>query len=378
VNRTKILIVSGEPSGDLHAANLVKDLKSLKPDLEFFGIGGDLSKAAGVDIVFDITTLALVGVVEVLRHMSTVKKAHDAVIARIDRERPDLAILVDYPGFNLKLAGDLAKRSIPVAYYISPQIWAWGRQRIHLIKKYVKKMVVFFKFEEELYKKYGVEAEFAGHPLLDVVKVTSPKADVLKKYGLSPDATTIALLPGSREFEVRTFLPVLARAAGLIDKKLRSVQFLISKHPNRPLSVYENALKGLDIDYRFVEGDLHNIVAASDLAIVASGTATLETAILGTPFILVYKANILTYALYKIVADIPFLCLANVIAGKEVAPELLQMNMTPEKISARTIDLLSDEYKLCAMREELAAVRASLGSPGASLRAARAILPLIQ
>ena len=376
--RTKILIVSGEPSGDLHAANLVKDLKSLKPDLEFFGIGGDLSKAAGVDIVFDITTLALVGVVEVLRHMSTVKKAHDAVIARIDRERPDLAILVDYPGFNLKLAGDLAKRSIPVAYYISPQIWAWGRQRIHLIKKYVKKMVVFFKFEEELYKKYGVEAEFAGHPLLDVVKVTSPKADVLKKYGLSPDATTIALLPGSREFEVRTFLPVLARAAGLIDKKLGSVQFLISKHPNRPLSVYENALKGLDIDYRFVEGDLHNIVAASDLAIVASGTATLETAILGTPFILVYKANILTYALYKIVADIPFLCLANVIAGKEVAPELLQMNMTPEKISARTIDLLSDEYKLCAMREELAAVRASLGSPGASLRAARAILPLIQ
>ena len=378
MNRTKILIVSGEPSGDLHAANLVKDLKSLKPDLEFFGIGGDLSKAAGVDIVFDITTLALVGVVEVLRHMSTVKKAHDAVIARIDRERPDLAILVDYPGFNLKLAGDLAKRSIPVAYYISPQIWAWGRQRIHLIKKYVKKMVVFFKFEEELYKKYGVEAEFAGHPLLDVVKVTSPKADVLKKYGLSPDATTIALLPGSREFEVRTFLPVLARAAGLIDKKLGSVQFLISKHPNRPLSVYENALKGLDIDYRFVEGDLHNIVAASDLAIVASGTATLETAILGTPFILVYKANILTYALYKIVADIPFLCLANVIAGKEVAPELLQMNMTPEKISARTIDLLSDEYKLCAMREELAAVRASLGSPGASLRAARAILPLIQ
>ena len=378
MNRTKILIVSGEPSGDLHAANLVKDLKSLKPDLEFFGIGGDLSKAAGVDIVFDITTLALVGVVEVLRHMSTVKKAHDAVIARIDRERPDLAILVDYPGFNLKLAGDLAKRSIPVAYYISPQIWAWGRQRIHLIKKYVKKMVVFFKFEEELYKKYGVEAEFAGHPLLDVVKVTSPKADVLKKYGLSPDATTIALVPGSREFEVRTFLPVLARAAGLIDKKLGSVQFLISKHPNRPLSVYENALKGLDIDYRFVEGDLHNIVAASDLAIVASGTATLETAILGTPFILVYKANILTYALYKIVADIPFLCLANVIAGKEVAPELLQMNMTPEKISARTIDLLSDEYKLCAMREELAAVRASLGSPGASLRAARAILPLIQ
>ena len=315
--RTKILIVSGEPSGDLHAANLVKDLKSLKPDLEFFGIGGDLSKAAGVDIVFDITTLALVGVVEVLRHMSTVKKAHDAVIARIDRERPDLAILVDYPGFNLKLAGDLAKRSIPVAYYISPQIWAWGRQRIHLIKKYVKKMVVFFKFEEALYKAHGIDAECVGHPLLDVVKVTSPKADVLKKYGLSPDKVTIALLPGSREFEVRTFMPVIGKAAERITQKLGGVQFLVSKHPDRPECLYESALKGLPIDYRLAEGDLHNVVGASDFAIVASGTATLETAMIGTPFLVVYKVNILTFALYKLVSDIRFLCLANVIAGKD-------------------------------------------------------------
>ncbi len=374
----KILIVSGEPSGDLHAANLVKDLISLDPDLAFFGIGGDLSRRAGVDVVFDITKLSLVGAVEVLKHLSTVKKAHDAVIARIDAERPDLAILVDYPGFNLKLAGDLAKRSIPVAYYISPQVWAWGRQRIGLIKKLVKKMVVFFKFEEELYKAHGIDAEFVGHPLLDVVKVTRPKADVLKKYGLSPDKVTVALLPGSREFEVRTFMPVIAHAAARIAHKLGGVQFLVSKHPDRPERLYESALKGLPIDYRLAEGDLHNIVGASDFAIVASGTATLETAMIGTPFLVVYKVNILTFALYKLVADIRFLCLANVIAGKEVAPELLQGNMTPEKIAATTVEMLSDRAKLAAMRQALAGVQSSLGRPGASLRAARAILPLLK
>ena len=196
--RKKILIVSGEPSGDLHASNLVKDLKKIDPGLEFFGIGGTLSKEAGVDIVFDITKLALVGVVEVIRHISVVKQAHDAVISRIEAEKPDLAILVDYPGFNLRLAGDLAKRSIPVAYYISPQIWAWGLDRIHLIKKYIQKVVVFFKFEEDLYKSYGVESEFVGHPLLDTVRTTLSRDEVLKKYGLSDTKKTVALLPGSR------------------------------------------------------------------------------------------------------------------------------------------------------------------------------------
>ena len=373
----RILIVAGEPSGDLHASNLVRDLRSLRADLEFFGIGGELSRKAGVDIVFDITGLALVGVVEVIKHLSVVKEAHDAVIARIDSTRPDLAILVDYPGFNLKLAGDLAKRSIPVAYYISPQLWAWGRQRIHIIKRCVKKVVVFFKFEEDLYKSNGIDAEFVGHPLLDVVKVSSSKDEAFKRYGLSKDKRTIAILPGSRESEIKIFLPTLARAADIIRKDLGNVQFVISKHHGRAAGLYETALKGASFDYRFVEGDLHNIVAASDFAIVASGTATLETAMLGTPLIVVYKANILTYMLYKLVVTIPFLGIVNVIASKEVAPELLQFNMTPEKIAAKTVELLSDPARLASMRGDLAAVKRSLGSPGASLRAARAILPLL-
>ena len=374
----KILIVSGEPSGDLHASNLVRDLKSLDPGLKFFGIGGELSGKAGVDIVFDITRLALVGVVEVIKHLSVVKQAHDAVMARIEAEKPDLAILVDYPGFNLKIAVDLAGRGIPVAYYISPQVWAWGRQRIRIIKKCVKKVVVLFKFEEELYLAHGIDAEFVGHPILDVVKVTSPKDEVFRKYGLSGEKKTIAMLPGSRESEIKTILPILADAARIISDKVGNSQFVISKHPGRAASIYEESLKGASFDYRFVEGDLHNIVAASDFAIVASGTATLETAILGTPLVIVYKANLLTYLLYKLVITIPFLGIVNIIAGKEVAPEFLQFDMTPKKIAGKVIEILSHPDKLSAMRAELAMVRSSLGSPGASLRAAHAILKLLQ
>lgn len=372
-----ILIISGEPSGDLHAANLVRDLKSLDNSLSFFGIGGELSRKAGVDIAFDITKLALVGVVEVLKNLGAVKMAHDAVITRIGATPPDAAILVDYPGFNLKIAAELAKRKIPVIYYISPQIWAWGFRRIHVIKKCVRKMVVFFGFEEKLYRENGIDAESVGHPLLDVVKATSPKAEVLKRYGLSEHRVTLAILPGSRDSEIGTFLPTLAHTAGLINERLPGAQFIISKRPDRPAALYEEAFKGSSFDYRVVEGDLHNIVSASDFAIVASGTATLETAILGTPLVIVYKASWVTYLLYRLVRSIPFLGIVNVIAGREIAPEFLQHNMTPKKIANTVVGILSDPARLLAMRQELAAVKASLGTPGASMRAARAILPIL-
>jgi lipid-A-disaccharide synthase len=373
----KILIISGEPSGDLHASNLVRDMRSLDPSLRFYGVGGALSAKAGVGIVFDITDLALVGLVEVIRNISAVKRAHDAVIAKVRSDRPDLAILVDYPGFNLKIARDLAGLGIPVAYYISPQIWAWGMQRVHLIRRYVKKMVVFFGFEAEIYRKYGIDAECVGHPLVDTVKVTAQKADVLKRYGLVPGRPTVAILPGSRDSEIRGFLPVLAGAAGRIKEKIGTAQFFVSRRPGRAAGEYEDAFRGSGVEFRLVEGDLHNIVAASDLAIAASGTVTLETAIIGTPLIIVYRANPLTYLLYKIVNRAPFLGIVNIIAGREVAPEYLQNEMTPENISAKAVELLSDQAKKEAMRRDLAVVRASLGSPGASLRAARVILPLL-
>ena len=372
-----ILIVAGEPSGDLHASNLVKDLKALRPDLNFFGLGGNLSKSAGVEIVFDISKLALVGAVEVVKNIFTVGKAYKTVIGRIDSVRPDLAILVDYPGFNLRLAKALKKRSIPVVYYISPQVWAWGRDRVNIIKKCVKRILVFFKFEEELYRTYDIDAQFVGHPLLDTVKITASKEEVLKKYGLSKDKTTIALLPGSRALEVKSLLRTMALSAGLIRKSLPAVQFVISKHPDLPGSLYEDAIKDSDIKSIIVEGDVYNVLAASNFAIVASGTATLETAIIGTPFILIYKASLITYILYKIVARIPWIGLANIIANKDIVPELLQYDATPENIAAKAVELLNDKKKLSDMSAELSRVKSSLGSPGASKRAAETILPLL-
>lgn len=373
----KILIVAGEPSGDLHASNLVKDLKALRGDLEFFGMGGDLSKKAGVDIVFDITDLALVGAVDVVKNIFTVGRAYKKMIEKIDSSRPDLAILVDYPGFNLRLARALKRRSIPVVYYISPQVWAWGRDRIKIIKKCVRKILVFFKFEEELYKTYGIDVEFVGHPLLDSVKTTAAKEDVLKKYGLAGAGSVVSLLPGSRESEVKMLLPIMIDSATILSRQLHGLKFIIIKYPGLAISLYENALRNIDIDIRLANGDAYNILSVSDLAIVASGTATMESAIIGTPLIITYKAGRITYLLYKIVSRIKFLGLVNIIAGKEAVPELLQYNATPEKISAAAMNILTNGKKKRTIKEDLKSVVSSLGISGASKRAANAILPFL-
>lgn len=373
----KILIVSGEPSGDLHASNLVKDLKKLKPDLKFFGLGGALSKSAGVEIKYDITELAVVGFIEVFKNIFTIGRVYKGLLKTVDENRPDLAILVDYPGFNLRLAGELKKRSIPVVYYISPQIWAWGANRIDIIKACVKRVVVFFKFEEELYKKHGIDAECVGHPLIDTVRPTLPRAEVIKKYGLSPEKKTIVLLPGSRINEVRALLPAMLGAGEIISQRLNAVQFVIAKHPSLPSEIYERTLKDAQCDAKIVNGDIYNLVKASDFAIVASGTATLETAILGTPLVLVYKTNLITYLVAMMVLKTPYLGLVNVIAKREIIPELWQYAVTPEKISEKALEILSSPDRYGAMVSYLHNIVSSLGQPGASSRAASAILPLL-
>jgi len=373
----KILIVAGEPSGDLHASSLVKNLKAANPNLRFFGICGNLSKSAGVERVFDISKLALVGLAEVLKKLFTVREIYKGILRRIDAGPPDLAILVDYPGFNLRLAKELKKRYIPVIYYISPQVWAWGRDRIRIIKRCVDKIIVFFKFEEELYKTYGINAEFVGHPLIEVVKVSRSRDETLKTYGLSKEKLTIALLPGSRGNEINAILPTMVQSANLINERMKNTQFVIAKYTDLPMGIYEEAVKDSGLDIKIGSGDTYNIVAASDFAIVTSGTATLETAIVGTPLVIVYKGKLLTYLIYKFVATIPFLGIVNIIAGREIAPEFLQYDATPRNISEAVLSMLADAKKLKVMRDELSGVRASLGSPGAGLRAAEAIRPFL-
>jgi lipid-A-disaccharide synthase len=265
-----------------------------------------------------------------------------------------------------------------VAYYISPQVWAWGADRIETIKRCVDRMVVLFGFEEELYRKHGVSVSLAGHPLIDVVKASATKEEVLRKYGLSRGTPTVTLAAGSRAMEVSKLLPAMAKAAGMISGKLGKVQFLISKHPDLPAAIYEDALSGKSFVRCVAEGDFYNIVAASDLAIVASGTATLETAILGTPMVLVYRAHPVTAFLARRIAGVKRIGLANIISGRDIVPELLQEDCTPDKIAAQAIRILTDRSAADTMRKELAAVKSSLGQPGASKRAATAILELIK
>lgn len=374
----KILIVSGEPSGDLHASNLVKDLKILKPDIEFFGLGGNLCKEAGVDIDFDISKLAVVALVDVLKNIAAIGRVFKDLLKKVDSKNPDLAILVDYPGFNLRIAKELKKRNIPVIYYISPQVWAWGEDRIDVIKKCVAKIIVFFKFEEDLYKKRAVTAEFIGHPLLETVKPTLQKNEILKKYGLVEDKPIIALLPGSRMTEVNMLLKIMVEAVKMIDKKLNGIQVIIAKYRDLPIELYEKAVKDSGINIKIADGDAYNILSAADFAIVASGTATLETAIIGTPFIITYKTGLINYIAYSLVAKIRIIGLVNVIAGRVIVPELLQYDATPEKIAKVSLGIISDMSKRHSMIAELKKVKDSLGSPGARLRAAAAILPYLQ
>lgn len=376
--RKKILIVSGEPSGDLHASNLVKHLKILKPDIEFFGLGGRLSKEAGVDVTFDISKLAVVALVDVIKNIFTIGRIFTGLLKKVDSSRVDLAILVDYPGFNLRLARQLKKRHIPVIYYISPQVWAWGENRINIIKECVEKIIVFFRFEEDLYKLHGINAQFVGHPLIETVKPSLKKDEVLKKYGLDGKKPIIALLPGSRTSEVKTLLSIMIGAAEIIGNELGSVQIIIAKYRNLPAELYEDCIAESKLDIKIADGDAYNILSVANFAIVASGTATLETAIIGTPFIITYKASLINYIAYRIVAKIRVLGLVNIIAGKVIAPELLQYDATPEKLAEASFSILRDEVKRDEMIFEFGKIRASLGDPGASLRAAQAILPYLQ
>lgn len=373
-----ILIVAGEPSGDLHASNLVKDLKELRPGLRFFGLGGDLCKEAGVEVEFDISKLAVVALVDVWKNIFTIGGVFKGLLKKVDSTGVDLAILVDYPGFNLRLVRELRKRNIPVIYYISPQVWAWGEDRINIIKECVKKIIVFFKFEEDLYKKHGINAEFVGHPLSEKVGADLPKDEVLKKYGLSDGKITLALLPGSRMTEVKSLLKIMAGAAKIIDSRMSGIQVVVVKYRNLPKELYEEALKDSGLNIRIADGDAYNILNVSDFAIVASGTATLETAIIGTPFIITYKTGLINYIAYKIVAKIKVLGLVNVIAGSVIVPELLQYDATSERLAGEALEIMRNKSKRSAMINEFDRIRASLGKSGASMRAARAILPYLQ
>lgn len=378
-NRKKILIVAGEASGDLHAAKLVEAIKKIYPETSFFGLGGRNLKQQGAELSGDLTKFAVVGFWEVLKKLPKFKKIFRDILKVSDRQKPDLAILVDYPGFNLRLACELHKRNIPVVYYISPQIWAWDQKRIYLIKKVVKRMIVFFNFEEELYKKHGVPVSFVGNPLLDTVKTTIPREELLRKAELKTGLLTISLLPGSREKEVKILLPIMLECAKIINGYLLGrVQFLILRSPSVKEEIFSKALKCYNLPIKIISGLTYDGVAASDFSLVCSGTATLETAILATPMVILYKVNFLTWLFIRMMIKIPNIGLVNVVKGRKIAEEFIQFDAEPEKICDYVIPLLQDKNKLNRLKLELLSIKPLLGEPGASIKAAEIIADLLK
>jgi len=375
-----ILLVAGEASGDLHGAHLIEQIKALEPTAKFYGIGGPKMAAAGMRLDDDLTKLAVVGFVEVLKNYFTFLKIFNRALQSIKETKPAAVILIDYPGFNLRLAKAIKKikgLETRVIYYISPQVWAWKENRVFDIEKYVDKMLVLFEFEKEFYAKHGIDVEFVGHPLIDTVVVDQSKEEVLRLNNLPDYNLTIGILPGSREKEIRSILPVMLNAAKLLAQEFHQIQFLLIKAPTISKELVSQYLQGSNLKLRVLIDNTYDAINACDLCMSTSGTATLETAILQKPMVVIYKTSMITYALAKMFIKIPYIGMANVVAGKQIVPECVQFGATPKAIAHQLKSIFTNEIRVAEMKDDLLNVKRSLGGRGASKRAAEAILTLL-
>ena len=369
-NKT-IMIVAGEASGDMHGANLVREMLNLDPALNFYGIGGNRLQEEGVELLANASDMAVVGLTEVVSKLGSILKIMGMMKRSLDERRPDLVILIDYPDFNIPLAKAAKKRGIKVFYYISPQVWAWRKSRIGQIKKTVSKMAVILPFEVEMYRQKDFGVNYVGHPLLDMVKLNYSKQESRKKFGLSEDKITIGILPGSRTSEVRILMPELLRAAQILKREMPDLQFILPLADTLEETSVTEIISGFNVDVKVVSGHTYDVVSCADLALVASGTATLETALLGVPMIIVYKISLLSYFIGRLFVHVKNIGLVNIIAGKTIVPELIQGDASGMRIAAESLSILKNGERRQKMIKELEAIRARLGEPGAARRAAQ-------
>lgn len=374
----KIMIIAGEASGDLHGSNLVREMLSLNPDLYFYGIGGKRLKKTGVELVANSADMAVVGLTEVFSKLGTILKVRRQLKESLRKSRPDLLILIDYPDFNMPLAKWAKKNGIKVFYYISPQVWAWRRGRIHSIGRTVDSMAVILPFEKEAYDDVELDVRFVGHPLLDVVKTNYTREEALKEFGLKADFTTVGILPGSRENEVAKLLPEMLGAADILKKKMPKSQFILPLADTLDSNFLSEIIRHYPADIKIIKNAVYDTIALADIAMVASGTATLETALLGTPMIVAYKVSPISYLMGRIFIDIDHIGLVNIIAGKTVAPEFIQGNAKSEKMAEGVLDILADKKKMSEIKAELKKVSEKLGKPGAAKRAAAMACELLK
>jgi lipid-A-disaccharide synthase len=365
----KLAIVAGEASGDLHAAEVVRELKALDPNLETFGIGGDLLAREGMRLLHHAKEMGVIGLFNVLRQYPKFRKIFDDMVAALSVEKPDGVMLVDYPGFNLRLAKKCRELGLRVVYYISPQVWAWRQGRVKQIEKVVDRMIVLFPFEEEFYAKHRVPVTYAGHPLIDEL------AGVHRADAPPHEPLRIALLPGSRKSEVSALLPAMLDAVAVLQRE-RAVDAWIVRAPTISSAELLDEMRRSDTIVR-IEPHGAQAIADADVALSSSGTATLECAVIGTPVIVMYRLSRATHWIARRVVVVPHFSLVNIVAGKKVVPELLQHDVNGHRIAAEVREM-SAPAAHARLRAELAAVRDKLGGPGASRRAAEAIVSTLQ
>lgn len=374
----KIMFSIGEASGDLHGAVLAAAIRKIVPEAELFGMGGIKMKQAGVRIVYDIDNLGVIGIGEVIRKIPFFLHLRQYLLTVMKKERPDVLVCVDYPGFNMRLAKKAKGLGIPVIYYILPTIWAWNKKRGKTIADYTDLAISLFPFETELYQQIGAKAVYAGHPLLDTVRATMPKEEVYKQMGIVPETKTVLLMPGSRQQEVRRLFPVMLQAARMLQSYVPQVQFIVPRAPTIPRSELERFIAVSGVPVRIGEHSAYDMMQISTAAIVASGTATLETALMEVPTLLVYKVNTLTYALAKVLVHLDSIGLPNIIMGRRIMPELWQGQVTPQRIVATVLPVLTNAVIREQQRRAMSSVRAALGQSGAVRRIAAIIVRFVK
>jgi len=369
------MIVAGEASGDLHGAHLVAAMKKLVPDLSLCGMGGTELRRQGVDILYDAAAMAVVGLVEVIAHLKDIRAARNILVNELRHNPPNLLILIDYPDFNLLLAQKARQFGIPVFYYISPQVWAWRSGRVKKIGSIIDRMAVILPFEKEFYGKRGVAVDYVGHPLLDSVRRSMSRSDFCRLHQIRPDTVLLGLLPGSRKKEIRAMLPVFLESARRLQESHGNLTILL---PLAPTLTREDLLEcGLDrpgLAVKVIAENRYDLMGCCDLALAASGTVTLELAILDVPMVVAYKVSPLTWLVGNLLVKVDFASLVNLIAGRQVVSELLQQEAEPGKILAALQDIWPGSVRREEMLQGLAEVREKLGSGGASERAARLAL----
>lgn len=370
--KKNILVVAGEDSGDMHAADVIRELKSKRPDLSVWGIGGEKLRAEGVELLHDTREMDVLGIAEVLKRYPFFKRVFNEVLAEADRRKPEAVLLVDYPGFNLRLAKELKKRGVKVLYYVCPQVWAWNRGRIPKMAKIIDRLMVIFPFEVDVFKDVDLKVDFVGHPMVDELRAFREKEPEPLPWN---GEKKIALLPGSRSQEIRYILPPLLAAARRMDQLRPDLSFLIPV-PERRMKQVEAVLQTATDAPRnlsVLTGQAREVLKQADAAFVASGTATLEAALLGCPTVLVYRGGFLNYLFVRALIRVPWLGIANIVSNREIMPECLQQEMTPMRLAATIDPLMNDTPERTAMLENFRELEKSLGAGGPAGRVATVI-----